>query len=40
MCLALFGFTGVIHRTGLADAAEKFLGREVASARSAETLWW
>ena len=28
MCLALFGFTGVIHRTGLADAAEKFLGRE------------
>ena len=38
MCLALFGFTGVIHRTGLADAAEKFLGREAASPRSAETL--
>ena len=38
MCIALFGFTGVIHRTGLADAAEKFLGREAASPRSAETL--
>lgn len=38
MCLALFGFTGVIHRTGLADAAERFLGREAASPRSAETL--
>lgn len=38
MCLALFGFTGVIHRTGLADAAKKFLGREAASPRSAETL--
>lgn len=38
MCLALFGFTGVIHRTGLADAAEIFLGREAASPRSAETL--
>lgn len=38
MCLALFGFTGVIHRTGLADAAENFLGREAASPRSAETL--
>ena len=38
MCLALFGFTGVIHRTGLADDAEKFLGREAASPRSAETL--
>lgn len=38
MCLALFGFTGVIERTGLAESAEKLLGRAADSPARAEGL--
>ena len=36
MCLALFGFTGVIEHAGLADATAKFLTNENQSPRRAE----
>ncbi|MDO5531718.1 Na+/H+ antiporter NhaC family protein [Sutterella sp.] len=38
MCLALFGFTGVIERAGLSEAAEGILGRRVKSPAAAEAL--
>ena len=36
MCLALFGFTGVIERAGLAELSEKVLGTSTKSPRRAE----